>query len=104
MIPAMFRRGPAPHLRCCTVPRGLAPRSAGSPTTRRRRRSDLVVRSWLVLALRVDREVTPGCVGLVLVDRALMEGGRQRHAHGRGPDPRLDGGLARHQAAVEVRE
>src|SRR5437899_1003039 len=41
---------------------------------------------------------------LVLVDRALVLGGGQRHAHRRRHDARLDARLAQHHAVVEIVE
>ena len=54
--------------------------------------------------LLVGLEEAPARAALVLIDRALVVGGRQRHAHGRGHHARLDGGLAQHHAAVELLE
>src|SRR5581483_2754450 len=49
-------------------------------------------------------KVAPVGAALVLVDRALVIGGGQRHAHRRRHDARLDGRLAQHHAAVELVE
>src|SRR5262249_12359358 len=111
----------APILRVSTAAAGPAMRSASNKTSRlgarhssgaaflssAQRRATGVARAQRlkrINAFLVGLEEPPAGAALVLVDRALVIGGRQRHADGCGHHARLDRGLAQHHAAVELVE
>src|SRR5215831_5270640 len=89
----------APILRFSTAAAGPAMTSASS--TGRAPRAQRLKR---INTLLVGLEEPPAGAALVLVDRALVIGRRQRHADGCGHHARLDRGFAQHHAAVELVE